>query len=137
MFFYFQRFYSHVGKRPIIFPDSIKLALVNVPDIAHPAFNTTPIINQLTFSGPLGNSSFPIHYGMRFNFSKSKVFGENNLILSIDNGIFDTFTKYQKKFIKSMWGTSNAVIKNIVQGVSEVMFYSNQRAIIFRSDWWV
>jgi ribosomal protein L6P/L9E len=134
MFIFLQRFYSHVGKRPIIFPDSVKLALENVSDIVQPSFNTTPIINQLTFSGPLGNSSFPIHFGMKFNFSKGKVYGENNLTLSIDNDIFDTFTKYQKKFIKSMWGTSNAVIRNIVQGVSEVLFFTNQRAIIFRSD---
>lgn len=131
---FYQRFYSHVGRRSIICPDSVKLALENGPYYVKSAFNTTPIINQLTFSGSLGESSFPIHFGIKFNFREGKISGENNLILSIDNDIYDNATKYQKRFIKSMWGTSNAVIKNIIQGVSEVLLPTNQRVITFQSD---
>lgn len=113
------RVYSHVGKRSIFFSDNMNISCENVTEPTFPAFNTTPIINRLIFSGPLGKLSHPIHFGFVINIQKGKISNENNLILSIDDNANLTFTRYQKKFILSMWGTSNAIIRNIIKGVCE------------------
>lgn len=80
---------SRVGKLPVAVPEKVKVSIAN---------------NNVSVEGPLGNLT------RKFNNKVSISQEENNVVIKpADNS----------KAARSMWGTTRAVINNMVDGVSK------------------
>lgn len=113
--------FSHVGRRPVIFePARISLTPIDIPNARSKGFQQTPIVQRIVAKGPLGELSFPIYQGLKWEIKPGQVECEQQLSLEIDKEVYETLSKYDQKFVKSMWGTTASGLNRIVEGVSEV-----------------
>lgn len=112
---------SFVGVRPTTVPCSVLMQLTNNP--AAPLFTAhrkVPIIQNLAIS--TGNNpalTVPIYYGLKLHFEQSSP-DQKKLHIAIDQESCKSLNKRQLKFVNSYWGTTASLIKNHVQGVTEV-----------------
>lgn len=111
------RFYSHVGKRSIAVPNSVDISLKNIRELEIPRFNRTPKQHNVVVKGPKGELKFPLHYGLQIDLLSGKAKDEASLNISMSKEIFSSLGKYQRRFIKSMWGTTQAILQNTIEGV--------------------
>ncbi len=111
---------SHVGKRPIVYePTKVNVLAISPPSEDAGTFNRTPIVQYLTAEGPLGKLSFPIHQGLQWSIKPGHIPSESLLSFSLDQDKIKSLTKYQKKFVKAMWGTTASTMNRIVEGVTD------------------
>jgi ribosomal protein L6P/L9E len=101
-------------------PARISLMPVDIPNARAKGFQQTPIVQRIVAKGPLGELSFPIHQGLKWEIKPGQVECEQQLSLEIDKKVFEKLSKYDQKFVRSMWGTTASGLNRIVEGVSEV-----------------
>lgn len=112
-----KQFYSHIGRRCIAVPQAVSISLENVKEFEVPRFNRTPKQHFIVVKGPKGELKFPLHYGLQLDLGKGKANDEASLVLSMSDKIAESLGKHQRKFLKSMWGTTQAILRNSVDGV--------------------
>lgn len=113
------RFYSHIGRRAIPVPQTVEITLENFNSLDTPRFNRTPRQHNIIIKGPKEELKFPLYYGLQLDICKGKASKESSLSLSMNNEILYSLSKHQKKFVKSMWGTTQSFLENIIDGVFE------------------
>lgn len=119
----FGRHYSHIGKRPVIYAaeGGVSVTLDAVSNSNVEAFNKTAISQMAVVKGPLGIQQFPIHRGLVCQTDQPGLLpGERSIRVSLAPGILKDLSKYKAKFVKSMWGTTTSILRQMVEGVSEV-----------------
>lgn len=114
------RRYSHVGRRPVVYePATVKIEAIPVQNHRPSSFRQTPIVERIIAKGPLGELSFPIHKGLKWSIAPGQIQSEKQITVDIDKSLYDSMTKYNQKFVKSMWGTTSSSLNRIVEGVAE------------------
>lgn len=102
---------SHIGRKVLTFPKEVTVehdtTPITNPRIASELNNTT-----LNVSGPLGKHSLAIKPFVNLNIKQGQAEGEDSE-LSIN--VTDPDIKEQR----SMWGTTRALINNLIVGVTE------------------
>ena len=112
--------FSHVGRRPVVFePSSVSIISFPAKNSISSGFKQTPIKEKLVVKGPLGELSFPIHQGLKWSVAPGHVENESQITIQLDDAIFDNLNKYNRKFVRSMWGTTTSGINRMVEGVCE------------------
>lgn len=100
-------------------PQAVGISLENIKQLDIPRFNRTPRQHNVVVKGPKGELKFPLHYGLQLNLQEGKAKDESSLRISMNTEVYSSLNKYQKKFIRSMWGTTQAILCNTIEGVSE------------------
>ena len=119
----FKRPFSFVGRRPIILP-SKDVCLSIEPILHHPknipeTHKTTANLQRITIAGKLGEAQFDLVDGLLLNTLEAKEKNECAYEVSLNEQRFECLSKYQKKFVKSMWGLTSTQLSNMVTGVTE------------------
>lgn len=115
------RRWSHVGRRLITLTKEIQAIKLVPKATAKPtAYGVTPIVENVVLRGPLGELAFPIHQGLLVKESPSDIEGERILRVELDNDLFPRLDKQERKFVRSMWGTTASLLRQNAHGVSEV-----------------
>lgn len=71
-------------------------------------------------SGPNGSLTVPVHHGLRITKEAGSVEGEVLLKVGLDSEAIAKLSKHCRKFVQAMWGTTASILRNHVEGVSEV-----------------
>lgn len=114
---------SFIGRRAINFrKDQVSL---KISDYVYTGrnivkFGKLPFKQIVTVSGPLGSFDVNLIDGLRCKIEEGLSPEESQLKIEIDTEKFESFNKYQRAFLKSMHGTTNSILMNFVEGVSEV-----------------
>lgn len=113
------RRWSHVGRRPITLHE---LASIDVLPAAggRADFGKTHIEQLIRLRGPLGTADIPLHHGLVLRAEPGLLPGEKILRVSPDPVAIKSMSKYCKKFVRSMWGTTNSLLRQHVEGITEV-----------------
>jgi ribosomal protein L6P/L9E len=114
------RRWSHVGRRPVPIDSRAAVELLPQTSSSQTPFGQTPVVQRVKVSGPFGCLEFPIHQGLTVSLSPGPVSGEQLLKVDIDAKAYDKMSKYCRKFVNSMWGTTNSVLRQHIEGVTEV-----------------
>ena len=114
---------SFIGKRPINFlkTDVSVLVLPKNAENNLIKFGKLPFKNIIKISGKLGNYDVNIVDGLKCKIDEGLSQTESKLTIDIDAERYQTFNKYQREFLKSMYGTTNSILMRYIEGVSEVM----------------
>lgn len=113
---------SFIGKRPINFYKS-EVAITIIPRENNNnlvKFGKLPFKNTVRVSGKLGNFDIHLVEGLNCHISEGLSPTESKLTIDIDAEKYNNFSKYQRAFIKDMYGTTNSILMRFVEGVSEV-----------------
>ncbi|KGG51272.1 hypothetical protein DI09_3p340 [Mitosporidium daphniae] len=135
----FRRLYSFIGKQPILVDASVKIEISPIIDDSSKTFKRTEYATLVRMDGPLGAVSFPIVKGLvvshKLNTNSDPTLAASADTLSTDSSreqeLFVSLdldrslsgqkvTKYQEKFVKSMWGTTQKLLSNFAIGITEV-----------------
>lgn len=126
---------SHIGRRKLIIDDAdVTLVPANPSFSQRPKFGTTHITYFVHLRGPFGSLSYPLHFGLRADFRESPS-AERYLAIETADSALTSISRSCKKFVQSMWGTTNSLIKSGLIGVTKVInifdrsLYSFCRAI--------
>ena len=84
---------SRIGKQPIIIPKEVEVEVAN---------------NQVLVKGPKGKLSFSYHYDVQVLLSDN----DGEKILTVER-------RNSSKQARALWGTTRALIQNMIQGVTE------------------
>ena len=114
--------FSHVGKRAITVDPMVTIDILK-PEAKRCAFGQTPVHKIVKVSGPLGSLTFPIHYGLDVLIEPGTVEGEQVIRVLLQSELVNSFSKYCQSFVHSMWGTTATILRNNVEGVSEVLLH--------------
>lgn len=117
-----RRCFSFVGKRPIVLEEGVTLSkqpIVADPQVKQHTHRTVPFVECITVSGPLGSLQQPLANGLELtaNAAVIKHAGQTGYSLALDEAVYAACNKYQKKFLRSMWGLTNTLLQNMAQGV--------------------
>lgn len=114
---------SFIGKRPINFRKAeVALNISSYKsDSDSVKFGKLPFIQRVRVSGKLGEYDVKLVDGLTCNVTEGLSSDESKLILGIDREKYGNFNKYQRAFLKSMHGTTNSLLMNYVEGISEVI----------------
>jgi large subunit ribosomal protein L6 len=101
---------SYVGKRPLRYSTDVSITTAPyTPTIQFPRAS-----NEIIVKGPLGQLSFPIDSFISLSFPEAPPnFPKQIAALSVTNPA--------DKKQKTMWGTVNSLVANMIEGVSEGM----------------
>lgn len=113
---------SHIGKKPVEYSNCVSIVLKPNLKIKKVLFGNTPVENKLIIQGPSGKELVNIHEGLNVKIYPSVVPNENQLTVSIDDDKIKTMSKYERKFVSSMWGTTRSMIRSNIEGVLDVSF---------------
>ena len=123
----FIRRWSHIGRKPIyVDASTVKFDLKEVNrDFPFLNFRVTKSHWILNVEGPLGKAKVPIIHGLKLEGVPSADRPKNDaeelqLKLQLDETNRPIMTKYHEKFVQAMWGTTNALLRNTIAGVTEV-----------------
>ena len=138
-----RRFYSFIGKQAILIDPGVKLDISPIIGDSSKTFKRTEYATLVSMDGPLGSASFPVIRGLVVthksnptldsnaidNADASSVASSSEQELSIALNLDSSFigyklTKYQEKFVKSMWGTTQKLLSNLAIGITEVGVFS-------------
>ena len=86
----------------------------------HVKFGKTPFENVVQVAGKLGSFDVKLVSGLQCRVVDGVSPEESRLLVEINQEKLRKFSKYQLKFVKSMHGTTNSLLKNYVDGVAEV-----------------
>lgn len=114
---------SFIGKRPINFLKSdvsVEILCKNVENCLV-KFGKLPFRNIVRVTGKLGNYDINIVDGLNCNIGNGLSPSESQLTINIDAEKYQEFNKYQRSFLRSMYGTTNSILMRYIEGVSEVM----------------
>lgn len=125
MFSFLLRRWSHIGRRPVAFDSRVNVAIVDKLGPPVSVFGHTRIAQCVQVSGKLGSLQFPVHRGLTVNVSDSAVSGEKILNVSMDEAVCARFPKRCRKFVRGMWGTTAAVLRQHIEGVTDVCLLSS------------
>lgn len=113
--------YSHIGKRPIYLTQEIESNIQHIDNI-NETFRTTPMITLVTLKGPLGSLSVQIPKGLTVKSTPGTP-GDDSLpetmFIHRNDSIYSLLNKYKKKFVNSMWGTTNSLLRRHCIGVTD------------------
>lgn len=118
---------SFIGKRPINFLKS-DVSVNILPKVAENGmvkFGKLPFKNTIRVSGRLGNYDINIVDGLKCKIDEGLSPTESKLTIDIDAEKYQGFNKYQRAFLKSMYGTTNSILMRYIEGVSEVIWNQN------------
>ncbi|KAJ2964779.1 hypothetical protein NQZ79_g297 [Umbelopsis isabellina] len=102
---------SHIGRKVLTFPKEVAIEHDTTP-ITNPRIPSELNNTILTVSGPLGKHSLPIKPFVNLNITRGQADGEDS---ELSVNVTDPTIKEQR----SMWGTTRALINNIIIGVTE------------------
>jgi hypothetical protein len=112
---------SFVGSRAIYVPQTIKLDIVNKKEPKlFTSFRKTPVIQLVAVSKDANKLHVPLFYGLCMQVGAGRTPREKVLELQLDEQVFSSLSEAQKRFVKSVWGTTNSVLRNHIEGLSEV-----------------
>ena len=114
------RRWSHVGRRLVSIDPRVAVDFIPLSLRSQVPFGQTAAVQAVRVSGPLGSSDFPIVRGLTVSLEQGAVPGEKVLRVDVDSKELGRMSKYCQKFVKSMWGTTNSVLRQNVEGVLEV-----------------
>jgi ribosomal protein L6P/L9E len=114
------RRWSHVGRQPITVEPNVAVQIIPQKGTGQIAFGRTAVSNIVRVTGPLGSLDFPIHRGLKVSLEAGVISDENVLKVTVDDMEFSKMSKYCKKFVKAMWGTTTSTLRQYVEGVNEV-----------------
>jgi large subunit ribosomal protein L6 len=120
-----------VGKRPIILESSVSLSITPIaqdPKLRAYTHKTTPFTKLITLEGPMGKTEFKLVDGLSLSQVPSKYPETTTYSLTLENERFACMGKYQKLFVKRMWGCSSTLLSNAATGVHEG-FYAIVRLV--------
>lgn len=123
---------SFIGRRPINFLKAdVALTISACTETFQNAkFGKLPFAQTIDASGKFGQFNVKLVDGLRCDIQEGVSRDESRLVLSIDPEKYGAFDKYQRKFLKSMHGTTNSILMSHVEGITEVRFMSLHSAII-------
>ncbi|CDS06340.1 hypothetical protein LRAMOSA08868 [Lichtheimia ramosa] len=104
---------SHIGRKPISFPDDVKLEHDPTP-ITMPRIPSEYNNTKLTVTGPLGKQTVIIKPFVQLKTTKATPDdpnSQNQVELSVENP--------EEKHQRAMWGTTRAHLNNAIVGVSD------------------
>ncbi|KAH8555316.1 50S ribosomal protein L6 [Umbelopsis sp. PMI_123] len=102
---------SHIGRKVLTFPKEVSVEHDTTP-ITNPRIPSELNNTTLHVSGPLGKHSLPIKPFVNLNIKLGQAEGEDS---ELSVSVADPDIKEQR----SMWGTTRALINNLVVGVTE------------------
>mgnify|MGYP000700479681 CR=1 FL=1 len=116
---------SFIGRRPIIFKNSeVTFSIQQLSNAAQSIrnlkFGTLPFTQTALVSGRLGAFNINITDGLDCKLSEAFTPEETKICLSVNAEKYLTMNKYQQKFLRSMYGTTNSILARFIEGVSEV-----------------
>lgn len=114
---------SFIGKRPInFFKSDVSVNILSKKfENGLIKFGKLPFKNIVRVSGKLGNYDINIVDGLNCNIDNGLSSSESKLTIDIDAEKYQGFNKYQRSFLRSMYGTTNSILMRYIEGVSEVM----------------
>lgn len=115
---FFKR-WSHIGRKPIPFDSRVKVSILDALGPHPTVYGHTRIEKEVQVSGPLGTLKFPIHRGLEATLSEGRVSGEMQINISLNDSFIDRIHKRGNQFIRAMWGTTAAILRQHVEGVTE------------------
>lgn len=113
---------SFIGKRPINF-NKLDVAVNIVPQIFERnsvKFGQLPFSRAIQVSGKLGQYNVSLVDGLNCQISEGLSPSELKIFLDIDKEKYQSINKYQRAFLKSMYGTTNSILMRYIEGVAEV-----------------
>lgn len=113
---------SFIGKRPINF-NKLDVAVNIVPQIFERnsvKFGQLPFSRAIQVSGKLGQYNVSLVDGLNCQISEGLSPSELKIFLDIDKEKYQSMNKYQRAFLKSMYGTTNSILMRYIEGVAEV-----------------
>lgn len=116
------RRWSHVGRRPVTVGPDVHVELMQKNDHLIAPFGKTPITKIVKVAGPLGALQFPVHRGLAVSMAPGPIPEERLLKVEVDNHALEGMSKPCRKFVQSMWGTTASILRQHVEGVTEVNF---------------
>lgn len=102
---------SHIGRKVLTFPKEVAIQHDTTP-ITNPRIPSELNSTTLHVSGPLGKHSLPIKPFVNLNIIPGQADGE-------DSELSVTVAEPELKEQRSMWGTTRALINNLIVGVTE------------------
>jgi len=116
---------SFIGKRPIVFKNSeVDLSIqpiLNNQNQQKVKFGILPFTQTARVSGQLGTFDINIIDGLECTLSEAFTPEETKLSLRVNEKKYSTMNKYQQRFLRGMYGTTNSVLSQFIEGVSEVL----------------
>lgn len=107
--------------RVIDIPANVSINLINKKQskVVFKDIKQIPITQTICVKGVLGELHFPVHSGLKIEI---KPYSDmiNQIKIWKDEKIEEDYNKHKKRLLNSMWGTTNAVLKHMIEGVSEV-----------------
>lgn len=114
--------WSHVGRRPITLNELASINVLPAPRGGRVNFGTTHIEQLIQVRGPLGVADIPFYHGLVLRAESGLLSEEKILRVDLNHTAIEAMSKYRKKFVRSMWGTTNSLLRQTIEGVIEVEF---------------
>jgi ribosomal protein L6P/L9E len=114
---------SYIGKRPINFRNAevaMSVSQISNAESERVKFGLLPFTRVVTVQGKLGSFDVRLVDGLNCELSEGMTHDESKISLNIDSLKYHAMNKYERKFLKSMHGTTNSILSRYVEGVSEV-----------------
>jgi len=113
------RFYSHIGRRLIPIPENVTINIKS-SSFRNPSFRETQKDRIVTLTGPLGISQVELHYGLELKIVPGSIAEEKLVQIDYVEPACLNLSKYKRKFVRSMWGTTTSLLRQKLEGISEV-----------------
>lgn len=112
---------SHIGRQLITLDSTVSAQIAPVLSPISVKFGNTPIVQHINLKGPMGTASMPIHEGLKVSMKEgTEEHTGTTISINLDEEKVEGYSKYCKKFVHAMWGTTTATLKRHVEGITEV-----------------